>query len=242
MATHRSQPYIWITWLTGLLAGDRSCEWAAWFKAHYRDYDRVPDSFDQARWLMEHTDLLNQAHARLEADGYTVFREAQNAFKLKGSSGIVLHVRPDLVAFRDDSALIVDTKSGKQRPSDTIQVMIYMWALPLALKQFRRAISAAEASDIVQGTDVCRALRLYQGTFDGQVVYKDAAIPIPANAVDKDFQDRLVALIKRVGGTEPLRSVPSPTECGFCPIARTECEWRIEGLAADIDLEELEDF
>ena len=28
-------PYIWITWLTKLLTGEHSCEWASWFKAHH---------------------------------------------------------------------------------------------------------------------------------------------------------------------------------------------------------------
>ena len=27
----RDEPYIWVTWLTRLLVGENSCEWAVWF-------------------------------------------------------------------------------------------------------------------------------------------------------------------------------------------------------------------
>ena len=40
-------PYIWVTWLTRLLAGENSCEWAAWFRAQHESWSwtRVPSGF-----------------------------------------------------------------------------------------------------------------------------------------------------------------------------------------------------
>jgi len=48
MGQRRDMPYIWITWLTKLLVGENSCEWAAWFRANHecRSYDKVPSPFD----------------------------------------------------------------------------------------------------------------------------------------------------------------------------------------------------
>ena len=49
MPTPREFPYIWATWLPRLLVGDRSCEWAVWFKAHYQDFERQPSDFRRYR-------------------------------------------------------------------------------------------------------------------------------------------------------------------------------------------------
>ena len=60
MAQTRESPYIWVTWLTKLLVGENSCEWAAWFHAHHESwsYDKVPSNFDANEWQMKHTALL----------------------------------------------------------------------------------------------------------------------------------------------------------------------------------------
>lgn len=41
MAMARNSPYVWVTWLTKILAGEQSCEWASWFKAHYQDFEKL---------------------------------------------------------------------------------------------------------------------------------------------------------------------------------------------------------
>ncbi len=89
MAQPRPQPFVWVTWVSRLLAGDAQCLWAAWFKAHYT-YTPLPSGFDQATWQVEHTALLAAEADRLAADGWAVLREGQNAFRLQGRSGIVL--------------------------------------------------------------------------------------------------------------------------------------------------------
>ena len=137
MTEERSGPYLWVTWLSKLLVGDFSCEWAAWFKAHYKNYERMPSDFDVTVWQMNHTALLNDVRDMLEAEGRRVFMESQNYFNLRGSSGTVLGGKPDLVAVDDDGrAEIIDIKTGQPRASDNVQVMIYMYALP-HIPQFR---------------------------------------------------------------------------------------------------------
>ena len=67
MPQRRARPYIWATWLPRLLTGENSCEWAIWFKAHYRDWTKEPSDFNQADRLIRHTGLLNQQRQEWEA-------------------------------------------------------------------------------------------------------------------------------------------------------------------------------
>ena len=98
MPQRRQRPYIWATWLPRLLTGENSCEWAAWFKAHYQDWTKPPSDFDQAEWLMRHTALLNEEKAQWASDRRTVLVEGQNASRLHGKSA-TLACRPSLFAY-----------------------------------------------------------------------------------------------------------------------------------------------
>lgn len=205
MGSPRSEPYIWVTWLTKLLVGEESCEWGAWFKAHHERYDKVPDTFDRTTWQIEHTALLRDIRDKLESKQYAIFLERQNNFRLRSrQSGIVLGGQPDLIAIKGDYGLICDAKTGQERPSDHVQVMIYMWAVPIAFQQ-HRAMS-----------------------FNGRVIHQKQEMEIPASAINEPFINNLIRLIQRVGGSKPLPKVPSAMECGFCQIASTECPERIE--------------
>ncbi len=203
MGVRRTSPYIWVTWLTKLLVGENSCEWAAWFKAHHKEYDKVPDTFDRSAWQMDHTRLLNRVRAQLEADGKVVFTEKQNHFTLQGSVA-TLGGRADLIAISGENGTIYDVKTGQPTAADHVQVMIYMYAIPLAFRQYKDM------------------------TFDGAVVYQDHEVPIPASAINESFKKNLVELIRKVSSDAPSRRVPSAMECGFCPIAKSECPERVE--------------
>ena len=45
----RESVYIWVTWLSRLLVGDASCEWATWYRSHHIGYEKAPGDFDMAR-------------------------------------------------------------------------------------------------------------------------------------------------------------------------------------------------
>ena len=66
--------------------------------------------------------MVRARAAALKADGYTAFVEDQNKFTLKGRAA-TLGGMPDLVAVRGAGTLVVDCKSGKQRGSDSFQVL-----------------------------------------------------------------------------------------------------------------------
>ena len=195
----RDGPYFMVTWLTKLLAGENSCEWAAWFRARHESgsWEEVPGDFDRAGWQMAHTAMVNEARERWEELGYQVFTERQNSLRLRGESG-TLGGQPDLIARKGDAGTIIDVKTGKDSPSHIVQVMLYMYAVP-------------------------RAIRQHQGVvFDGQVAYTDHAVDIPAAAVDDKFVERLSQLIGHLASDAPARRVPSPGECRFCPITAAD--------------------
>src|SRR2546426_12613973 len=58
VAQPREGPYIWVTWLSKLLAGEAHCEWALWFKAHHKYDKRLDESFDLASWAARHAELV----------------------------------------------------------------------------------------------------------------------------------------------------------------------------------------
>jgi hypothetical protein len=209
-------PYIWVTWLPRLLSGGSSCEWSSWFKAQHEggSWARAPSAFDQVSWQMAHTAAINESRRRWEERGYTVFTENQNWFCLGGRSA-ALGGKPDLIARRGDAGTIIDVKTGRPSPAHSVQVMLYMYAVP-------------------------RVLRQYHGvTFDGVVAYGDHQVAIPAAAVDETFIGNLAELVQRLSAGAPARRVPSPRECGFCDITSADCPERVvedamaEGVTED---------
>ena len=112
----------------------------------------------------------------------------------------------DLIAVsQDEQVTVYDVKTGAQRDSDVAQVMIYMYALPLAADAPWNGRSP-----------------------DGRVVYRDGTeIYIPAAAVHNDFREGLHDLIRRVVSDDPARRVPSPSECNWCDLTDTDCPERI---------------
>ena len=217
MAVRRSgKPYIWVTWLSKLLVGEQSCEWSPWFRSHHegRSWDRAVRPADQgmptlAEWQMKHTAGIVDTRESLEQQGFAVFTENQNAFRLTGETA-VLAGKPDLIALKEGTnGQVLDVKTGKPSPSHVAQVLVYMYAVPKGLPQYR---------------GVC---------FDGAVVYPDDVVEIPAAAVDERFVANLAALIRRVGADAPARRVPSASECGMCDIPAADCMERAVGELAD---------
>ena len=207
MAIQRNGVYVWVTWLSRLLVGDASCEWASWFRSHYTGYEKVSRSFDYAKWKINHTSMLTEVRERLLAEGNRVTSERQNSFRLRGSSGAIISGQPDLIAVDSDKqATVFDIKTGAERDSDVAQVMIYMYALPL--------ISSSP---------------LREHSPQGRLIYRDGKEKaIPASAIDDDFKQGLFSLIRRVVSEAPPIRVPSAGECGWCDLTSRDCPERIE--------------
>ena len=146
MATLRDGgPYIYPTWLPKLLAGLDSCEFKIWFQVHHdgRSWDKLPSDFDQARYSLEHTELVRLCTEEYEQRGFTVTVERQNDFRLQVANATISG-RPDIVAWRDDEAVVVDAKAAKPNPSHEIQVMLYMTWLPMIDPKFQQVNLSGE--------------------------------------------------------------------------------------------------
>jgi hypothetical protein len=203
MAVERAGPYIWVTWLTKLMAGENQCEWASWFRAHY-EWDKLPGDFDLAKWTTEHNALLHERRKQLQAEGLTVYTEDQNSFRVEGKTGIVVSGKADIVAITEDVVFVEDCKIGDPKNSDHMQVMIYLLLLPLAL-------------------DYCKGRNL-----EGRIIYNDATVDVTLGKVDDEFKQLLKKTVLKVGGTEPPKKAPSWGECRYCDISKADCPERIE--------------
>ena len=192
------------TWLPRLLTGERSCECAIWFKAHYQGWTRPPSDFNQADWLLNQTSLLNEQRDLWVKSGYDLRVEAQNSFQIRGQSA-TLAGKPNLLVPQNDRVLIVDVKTGQAQPWHRYQLMIYMYALPRAMPEYRDANLAAE------------------------IVYSDRTERIPQGGIDQGFIRNLGSLIRRGASPEPPVRVPSAQECRFCDITAEDCPDRIDG-------------
>ena len=202
--TRRDFPYIWAAWLPRLLAGENSCEWAIWFKAHHQNWAQVPSDFNQAEWVLNHSSLLNEKKSQWEARRQKVYVEGQNSFRLRGQSA-TLAGRPDLIVVRSNDALIIDVKAGREQPAHFVQIMIYMYALPRALPQYQHAKLA------------------------GEVVYPTRTTRVPMGSLHTQFKKDLGALIRRIAADKPATKVPNEQECRFCDITAEYCAERIDG-------------
>ncbi len=69
--------------------------------------------------MLDHTAFLNERITNWEVGGFDVDVEAQNRFELRGKSATPAG-RPDLVARRDDEAVIVGAKTGQENPSHVV--------------------------------------------------------------------------------------------------------------------------
>jgi hypothetical protein len=209
MATRRDGPYVWVTWLSKLMAGEANCEWAAWFKAHYTRWDKVPSDFNQAAWQIEHTRLSRDVRTSRSDAGEQVYVENQNSFLWRRDSGLVVSGKPDIISIGDHVVTVIDCKTGQPKVSDQVQVMIYMYCLPKEAPVYRNH------------------------TLQGRIVYASHEVEIPPSAIDARFEEQFNYYLDIIDTPDAARRVPSEIECRFCDIAKSECPDRIERASGE---------
>ena len=138
--------------------------------------------------------------------GRIVHTEAQNSFRLEGAT-VTISGKPDLIitsASDPTYVLIIDVKTGQECPSHAAQLMIYLYALPKALQQYRDA------------------------KIRGEAFYPTRTHVVGRGSLDQGFIRRLVALIQRIAA-EPPPTTASASECRFCDITANDCPDRLDG-------------
>ena len=208
MTSPRTSPYLYVTWIPRYLTGEKSCLFAAWFKANHQGYAKMPSDFDSAKWNMEHTDLMNKLVEELEDRGCEIFIERQNSFEVESSrSGVVVGGTPDIVTVHPDGKTVIyDAKTGQESASHIAQVQLYMYLLPKAQGGRWRGVK-----------------------FEGVVVYADGSEKrISADRVDDAFVSRVAEFMRKMTADMPPRRVPSVPECNWCELTKADCPDRVE--------------
>ena len=116
MTRPRSAPYLYVTWISRPLVGEKNCLLAFWYKANNQGYPKASSDFNSAKWNMEHTDLMNELVEKLEEQGCQVFIESQNSFKVESPrSGVVISGKPDVIAVHPNGRVIRDNEICRSR-------------------------------------------------------------------------------------------------------------------------------
>jgi hypothetical protein len=207
MTRERNGVYVWVTWLSKLMAGETTCQWSPWFKAHHTEYGRAPGDFQLAAWTAEHTRILDEVSKEREKQGETVYREGQNKFLAKRPSGLAVAGTPDLISMESQSGhcTVFDIKTGNPRQSDIIQVALYMMFLPYATG-------------------------LYKGKkLDGCVVYKTGHSEVPHHIIDDKFKKNVTYFLDILESSSPPSKHPSHTGCSWCDLTTADCPERVDG-------------
>jgi hypothetical protein len=216
-ASKRDTPYIWVTWLSPLLAGSSFCQWAVWFQANY-SFEK-PDA-DFSEWRIRHGRLLNKRVRELENQGYEVYIEDENKFTITGRDGITkVAGKADIVAIKGNQVIVEDCKTGQKKDADVMQVLTYMLLL------------AAPG-----GPPYCKGKRL-----EGRLIYGEEIIDVPSEMLDQDFKDSFREIVHLVSTSVAPRKVPSFKECQYCKISNAYCPERPEVQECD-DVQEEHDL
>lgn len=127
-AQKRQNLHVTVTGLAQLLANEKDCSHALWKITHHQ-FKKQPSNFDPS----EHDERLVQRALQLQNEDFTVYVENQNSFKYQGQTfDICVGGRPDIIAIKDDWAIVEDIKTGKPKDSHKMQMLLYMSMLPFA--------------------------------------------------------------------------------------------------------------
>ena len=123
--------------------------------------------------------------------------------------------KPDLIAGKGYDVVVIDVKTGRVSPAHRAQVIIYQYAVPKVLEQYR-------------------------GRRDGgQVRYPESQVAVPESVVNLEFVGNLGSLIRKLAAETPARRVLSPAECRFRDITAADRLARVEvGYVPEGDTED----
>ena len=195
---------VWVTWVAKLMVGESLCPWSVWFKTHFI-YEKVPSRDKFIKYRLDHSRMVNELRKERLAMGEKVFVEEANRLSLEVKPNLILDGKPDLIALCEDKATVYECKSGGQKDSDQIQLMIYLHCLPRCLDQYKNMKLGG--------------CLLY---------YPNTRIEIPQSKIDESFIDHLKYWLEIVGADIPPAKAPSKNECLFCNIAKANCPERVE--------------
>lgn len=196
---------IWSTWLAKLMAGELSCYWELWFKTNFTKYKKLPESPELTKWQINHSRMLYELRKERVAAGEELFVESGARFSFEVSPGVFLEGVPDLITVSDRDVAVYDCKTGEQKASHQIQVMLYMYYI------FHR-------------------LNKYPGLNPkGYIRYSHGLeMEVPDSLIDEKFAKDLDYFIEILSDEKPPMKAPSKFECRYCNITKLDCLERVD--------------
>jgi hypothetical protein len=199
-AVPRPSPYINVSWLARIMAGD-PCHWQRWFLVYNRLTTRARE-FDGSEWTVRHTRLLTDLSNEILAAHLTPDVEYELSIPI-GKSGAQLHGRIDCLVVDEQAQLatVYECKTGDPKNRDRIQTMLYMHFL-LQRPRFRGL------------------------GMKGVLVYPDHRDTV--ERFPSDFADNVKFFLDLLLAETPPRKSPG-FECRDCSITKVDCPERVEG-------------
>lgn len=198
----RSHAYAWVTWLAELMAHEKHCKYAVSFRSQYQ-MKRPPSNYDPSL----HDRLVIDRAKQLKAEGFTVYLEYANSFKVHGQTfDICVAGRPDIVAEKNGWFVVEDIKTGREKLSHQMQVLLYMLLLPLAPETQHR----------------------FRGQLPhGRLVYPHKIVEIPKIKINPAFKQSLRDVIAQISPPKLAEPTPSHWECRYCKVPHGYCPARM---------------
>lgn len=215
----KGKPYIWVTWITGLVSGEKSCRWAAWFRAHHQ-YEKRPDENENqlSAWKADHAAMVRSIVDDRLKQGYTdVNVEDQNSFTYRGKLAVVGGKADVTYRAADGTGLrFEDAKTGKERDSDMAQVVTYMMLAPVAWE------------DLTPRSQI-----------SGAVIYRNRQREVGPMDVER-LKPKVIEVISAAALDISPPKTPSAAECAYCDIL--DCDERVVGRRDGAEVPEDEAF
>lgn len=219
MATEprKGKPFVWISWVTGIVAGKQQCEYPAWFRSHFKAPE-LAGHFDLDRWTAEHNALVDLRKREFEAEGHAVRVENENWLRVVGETAILCG-KPDLNARLGGQFTLADGKTGNQSPKDWWQMLAYLYMLPKAWKN--------------DGLRVTGEVFYGRPNELGDMRVTDRIVVHPEE-FDSARRAQFFAVVRRAGDPTPPKKVPSRGDCRNCNLV--DCAERAVGYQSEDEI------
>jgi hypothetical protein len=201
MATPRREPFVWVTWLAKVMAGEVSCHWQAWFQILNKlDRKRVDTAFLVERQI-EHSRMVSYIATQYRQKGIRYWLNTDLKLRLLNDR-VTLCGKPDLIIDRPDRLTVIDCKTGSPKQSHTVQVMLYAYMMSQHHRFGDRPVR-------------------------GFIAHRGERVEVPA--FPSSFPSQVEYFVEwLVEGGEPSRAPGS--DCMRCPITSDDCPERVETI------------
>ena len=169
-----------------------------WFQSQNKLTKEQPSDFDLTGWSINHTRMLTELELQLIKHGHNPIKEKSINYKIPNSNATVAG-KSDCFIEKENEVVVYDCKTGKERLSHQVQVMLYMYILSKG-KFSKKQIT-------------------------GLVMYKDKTIEIPY--LPKDFEENVNFFINVLASQDPPAKNPGD-DCRFCKITKEDCPERVD--------------